>query len=154
MEQSKPDLPSALTRLLTPANHTNDEQAAILGETLTSLSIFKQLNSSDQEIARICAKKGWSVLGFDYLSPPPLEEFLGRQPGQNTVRDERLSLNGPHAVWDAWLEFGQALSTELNNPTLAETIAALRQWPVERKQKDADPVSNVIPFTRGVRSGS
>lgn len=134
-----------LTRLLKPPRHSDGELAAMFAETLTSLSIFKQLNTTDQEISGFCSRKGWCVLGFDYLSPPTLDELMGRSVGlahQAPITNDAQ----PHAIWNAWLDLGHALSKELNSQMLAETMTALGRWPVMRESIARQSESNVIRF--------
>lgn len=147
MDHSGQKLPDMLTQLLKPQRHSDDELAAMFGETLTSLSIFKQLNTTDQEIAGFCSRKGWCVLGFDYLSPPTLDELMSRSPAVGLAHQAPITNDAqPHAIWNAWLDLGHALSKELNSQMLAETMTALGRWPVMRESIARQSESNVIRF--------
>lgn len=147
MDHSGRKLPDMLTGLLKPQHLSDGELAAMFAETLTSLSIFKQLNTTDHEIAEFCSRKGWCVLGFDYLSPPTLDEFMGRPPAVDLAHRAPLTNDArPHAIWNAWLDLGHALSRELNSQMLGETMTALGRWPIMREANTRQSESNVIRF--------
>lgn len=154
MNPSDKSLPDALTQLLNPRHVTDDELASCFAECLISLSMFKQLNTPDRDIASLCRKKGWAVLGYDYEYPPTIDELMGRTRGvrlgeQLPVPDD----NARHDIWNAWLCLGDQLARELGSATLAESMATLRRWPVVRSHVAITPATNVVPFRPRTQAG-
>lgn len=154
MDRSDKSLPDALTRLLSPRHVTDDELASSFGEWLVGLSMFKQLNTPDCDIASFCRKKGWAVLGYDYENPPTIDELMGRTSGERLGEQPPIpDHNAPHSIWNAWLCLGDQLARELGSATLAESMAALRRWPVVRSHVAITPATNVVPFTPRTQTG-
>jgi hypothetical protein len=142
-------LPDVLTRLLHPVRYTERELAAAFADALVGLSLFKQLNTSDQDITAFCRKKGLTVLGYDYDAPPPLGELLpGAPPERPPVGD------GPNDVWNTWLALGDELAAATHQRDLADTMDTLRKWPTVRSQPVAPANTVVIPFRRPANPAS
>lgn len=154
MNQSDKGLPDTLTQILRSPRITDGEIVARFAGWLIGLSMFKQLNMSDQDIADTCRSKGWPGLGYDYESPPSLDEFMGRTSGERL--GERFPISDrsePDGVWKAWLCLGDQLAQELGSAPLAETMATLRRWPVVRSPVAPEPSTNVIPFRPRTQTG-
>ncbi|MBX9863130.1 MAG: hypothetical protein K2Y42_10300 [Hyphomicrobium sp.] len=154
MDEPDKSLPDALVRLLSPRHVTDDELASSFAEWLVGLSMFKQLNTPDRDIASFCRKKGWAVLGYDYENPPDIDELMGHTRGERL--GEQLPIkdhNGPHSIWNVWLCLGDQLAQELASAPLAETMAALRRWPVVRSHVAITPATNVVPFKPRTQAG-
>lgn len=155
MSRSDKELPDALLRLLNPQQVTDAELATCFAECLTGLSMFKQLNTPDRDIASFCRKKGWTVLGYDYESPPSIDELMGRTEGARL--GEHLPIpdrSSPHSIWNAWLCLGDQLARELGSVPLAEMMTALRRWPVVRPRTAHPPATNVVPFRPRTQTGN